>query len=138
LPVVVAVPGIAGFALADTVVKLVVHRQRPPLPYAVVAADGYSFPSGHAMGITTAGVLSKWALDRWIIRSTSARIVTWTSAVIIIAVVGFSRIYLGVHYPRDVIAGWLLGLIWVGVVITMAGLYEQTSQHAINTGPRHE
>ena len=132
LPVLIAVLGIAGFALADTVVKLVVHRQRPPLPYAVVAADGYSFPSGHAMGITTAALLSAWALDHWIIRSTRTRIATWTTAVIIIAVVGFSRIYLGVHYPSDVIAGWLLGLIWVGVLIIMVGLYEQTHQHAMS------
>lgn len=50
LPVSTVAIGLAGFALAVTVVKLEVARQRPPLPYAVMAVDGYSFPSGHALG----------------------------------------------------------------------------------------
>jgi membrane-associated phospholipid phosphatase len=50
LPVATVAIGLAGFALAVTVVKLEVARQRPPLPYAVMAVDGYSFPSGHALG----------------------------------------------------------------------------------------
>ena len=60
LPVVVAGLGMAGFSLTVTVVKLVVHRQRPEHPYSVIAAHGYSFPSGHAMGVTTAALISAW------------------------------------------------------------------------------
>lgn len=125
LPVVVAALGMAGYGLMSTAVKLVVHRQRPPLPYSVVAAHGYSFPSGHAMGIATSALISAWALDHWMIRSVPARVATWTAAIVIIAGVGFSRVYLGVHYPSDVIAGWALGIIWASVVIAFAALYEQ-------------
>ena len=77
LPVVVAGLGMAGFSLTVTVVKFVVHRQRPELPYSVIAAHGYSFPSGHAMGVTTSALVSAWALHHWIIRSAGARIALW-------------------------------------------------------------
>ena len=124
---VVAVLGMAGFALTDTVLKLVVHRQRPPLPYSVVTAHGYSFPSGHAMGIATSALISAWALNHWILRSTATRIATWTSAIAMIIGVGFSRVYLGVHYRTDVIAGWDLGGIWASAVIMFAAVSERSS-----------
>ncbi len=64
-------------------------------------------------------------MDRahWSIHSWNGRITVWTSAIVIIGGVGFSRIYLGVHYPSDVIAGWLLGAIWAGALLTCAGLW---------------
>ena len=124
LPLATVAIGLAGFALAATVVKLEVARQRPPLPYAVMAVDGYSFPSGHALGVTTATLISAWTIERWLIRSWDGRIAVWTTAVVIIGGVGFSRVYLGVHYPSDVIAGWLLGTIWTGSVLTCAGWWD--------------
>jgi membrane-associated phospholipid phosphatase len=123
LPVATVVIGVAGFALAATVVKLEVARQRPPLPYAVMAVDGYSFPSGHALGITTATLIVAWTVARWLIHSWNGRIAVWMTAIVIIGGVGFSRVYLGVHYPSDVIAGWLLGAIWAGALLTCAGLW---------------
>ena len=133
LPVVVAGLGMAGFSLTVTVVKLVVRRQRPELPYSVIATHGYSFPSGHAMGVTTSALISAWALHHWIIGSAGARIALWTAAIAIIAGVGFSRVYLGVHYPSDVITGWALGVIWVGVLIAFVALVEQRSAAADST-----
>ena len=73
LPVVVAGLGMAGYTLTVTVVKLVVRRQRPELSYSMIAAHGYSFPSGHAMGVTTSAPISAWALDHWIIGSAGTR-----------------------------------------------------------------
>lgn len=124
LPLLTAAIGLAGFGLATTVVKLEVARQRPPLPYAVMAVDGYSFPSGHALGVTTAMLISAWTVERWLIRSWKGRIAVSTAAVLIIGGVGFSRVYLGVHYPSDVIAGWLLGTIWTGSVLTCVGWWD--------------
>jgi undecaprenyl-diphosphatase len=124
LPVVTVAIGLAGFGLAAILVKVEVARQRPPLPYAATAVDGYSFPSGHALGVTTALVISAWTVTRWLIRSWTGRIAVWTIAVVLIGGVGFSRVYLGVHYPSDVIAGWLLGMIWTGSVLTCAGWWD--------------
>jgi membrane-associated phospholipid phosphatase len=124
LPVVVAALGMAGFALTVTVVKLVVHRQRPPLPYAVVGAHGDSFPSGHAMGIATSALISARTLGHWIFRSAGPRIATWIGAITVIVGVGFSRVYRGVRYPSDVIAGWALAVIGAIVVTTFAELSE--------------
>ena len=123
LPVATVTIGLAGFGLAVTAVKLEVARQRPPLPYEVMAVDGYSFPSGHALGVTTASLISAWTIARWLIHSWNGQIAVWTTAIAIIGGVGFSRIYLGVHYPSDVIAGWLLGAIWAGALLTCAGLW---------------
>lgn len=125
LPVATVAIGLAGFALAATVVKLEMARPRPPLPYAVMAVDGYSFPSGHALGVATATLISAWAIARWLIHAWNGQIAVWTTAIIIIGGVGFSRVYLGVHYPSDVIAGWLLGAIWAGALLTCAGLWSR-------------
>ena len=73
------------------------------------------------------------ALHHWIIRSAGARIALWTAAIAIIAGVGFSRVDLGVHYPSDVIAGWALGVIWVGVLIAFVALLKQRSAAADST-----
>ena len=121
----IAVLALAGCAISVTVAKLVVGRQRPPLSYAVMALDDYSYPSGHAIGVMIAAGVCAWMLAHWVIRSDTIRIAVWTTAVVIIGGVGFSRVYLGVHYPSDVIGGWLLGATWTGVVVACAELWEQ-------------
>lgn len=85
------------------------------------------------MGVTTSALISAWALHHWIIRSAGARIAVWTAAIAIIAGVGFSRVYLGVHYPSDVIAGWALGVTWVGVLIAFVAFFKQRSAAADST-----
>ncbi|MBC7656104.1 MAG: phosphatase PAP2 family protein [Frankiaceae bacterium] len=83
-------------------------RVRPELWLSIAPEQTYSFPSGHAMGSVTLGVAltllcwkSRW---RW-----------WVFAVAttFILLVGLSRIYLGVHYPSDIFAGWAAGTAWV-------------------------
>jgi len=100
-----------------------------------MAVDGYSCPSGHALGVTTATLIAAWALARWLIRSWGGRIAVWTTAVALIGGVGFSRVYLGVHYPSDVIAGWLLGAIWTGALLTGTGLWVRVRRRRPTTPP---
>ena len=124
LPVLLGVLAVSGLAVAITVVKLVVGRSRPPMPYAVITAEGYSFPSGHAAGITVVAILGGWMISHWIVRSWKARVAVWTVVLVVIGNVGFTRIYLGVHYLSDVIAGWVLGAAWAGALVGSALLVE--------------
>ena len=88
--------------------KIIVKRPRPELWPRLVQDYGASFPSGHSLYAATLAmvlILVSWKTTwRW----PSVIVgVTW------LVLMGVSRIYLGVHYPTDVLAGWLLGITWV-------------------------
>lgn len=103
---------IALASLANSGFKLLVARQRPELLEPVVVEHGFSFPSGHsALGMVAYGVV---AVLVW--RSMlpgHVRTATVVALGALIALVGVSRIYLGVHYPTDVLAGWTVGAVVV-------------------------
>jgi membrane-associated phospholipid phosphatase len=126
LPVPLGMVGAGGIGLVITTVKALVGRDRPPPPYAVITEGGYSFPSGHATGTAAVAVLSAWLLTRWLITSWAGRVAVWMTAIGLIAMVGFSRIYLGVHYLSDVLAGWLLGTAWAGAVVLVGSWWQDT------------
>lgn len=119
-PVLIGAAGGLGISLVILVAKSLVGRQRPPLPYAVMPVQGFSFPSGHATGAAAVGLLSAWMLCHWVIHRWPAQVAVWTSTVVMIALIGFSRCYLGVHFVTDVLAGWLLGAGWAAAVILVA------------------
>ena len=94
----------AAGALLGVVLKQLVHRARPSFPDPVAVAGSYSFPSGHALGsFLGAGVLLVIALPAL---GRRGRAVAWTVAVGVVALTGFDRLALGVHYVSDVLAGW--------------------------------
>jgi membrane-associated phospholipid phosphatase len=103
----------AGGALIgglNELLKSVFDRPRPSYN-GPIEADGYSYPSGHASGAAaTATVL---VLVYWPVVSHAWRWVLVALAVTVVAVVGYTRIALGVHYASDVIAGWCVGVAWV-------------------------
>lgn len=91
--------------------KLLFHRVRPDNPM-IEGITNFSFPSGHAsMGVSFYGVLIWLAIRN--IKHKAWRIFTVLSLIFIILMIGFSRIYLRVHYTTDVIAGLCLGSLWV-------------------------
>ena len=118
--------GTAGIGLLILTAKLVVGRSRPALPYAILSEDGYSFPSGHATGTAAVGLLCAWMLSRWLVTSWRGRVAVWSVAVGVTGAVGFSRVYLGVHYVSDVVAGWLLGAAWAGAVMLVGVWWDNT------------
>ncbi len=116
---------IVAFALVDAavfteVVKELVARPRPTMD-PLVTASGYSFPSGHTLNSTvTYGIL---ALVAWRSRlSLAARRAVVVVGVILPVLIGLSRIGLGVHWPTDVLAGWLAGVAFVALAATLIRL----------------
>jgi len=106
-----------GALLLDLALKYAYHRPRPTAFFGV-APSSYSFPSGHALcSLCFYGVLAGLLSAR--IKSTAWRVAVWTAAAVLIVAIGLSRIYLGVHYPSDVLAGYLAATVWVGTVIVL-------------------
>ena len=97
-----------GSALLNLGSKQLFQRDRPSLWESVSPETTFSFPSGHAMGSMTLAmvvILLAWP-TRW-------RWPTLLAAVVFALLVGFSRIYLGVHYPSDILGGWMAAIAWV-------------------------
>jgi len=105
--------GALGIELLNPILKLVFHRPRPEL--AFVHLETYSFPSGHATGSAAVYGLVLYLIarnlrHRW-------QIVGATAYVVLVAVIGFSRLYLEVHYLSDVLAGVCLGAAWASLCL---------------------
>ena len=101
-----------GASAINAVLKLIFHRPRPEL--AFVHLDTYSFPSGHAATSSATFTVMAYLLARRC-HSTRARIWIGLGAAAAIALVGFSRLYLGAHYLSDVLAGISFGVAWAAV-----------------------
>jgi undecaprenyl-diphosphatase len=111
---------IGGAELLNLVLKLSFHRPRPE--YAFVHLETYSFPSGHAMISTAAyGALAYLAWSR--LRTRQARLALVAGTAVLVALICFSRLYLGVHYLSDVLAGAAGGAFWLAVSITLQTIY---------------
>jgi undecaprenyl-diphosphatase len=104
-----------GAETLSQTLKLVFHRARPETFFGLAAPNTFSFPSGHAMvSACFYGVLAAILSTR--ISSTRGKAGVWLLSVLIAGAIGLSRIYLGVHYPSDVLAGYAAAVIWVGAV----------------------
>jgi membrane-associated phospholipid phosphatase len=110
---VVAVPG--GMVLNEWL-KVLVHRQRPFVEGPFVDWSGYSFASGHTIGATLLyGQLLLFILPA--LKRRHWRIFTVSSAILLVALVGFSRIALGAHFLTDVLAAIVFGIIWLALCL---------------------
>ena len=117
LPVILGLVGGIGITVIVATAKTVVGRARPDHPFALVDSHGFSFPSGHAAGAAAVGLLCAWMLCRWVVHRWAGQVAVWALAITAIIMIGFSRLYLGVHFVTDVLAGWLLGTAWTATVI---------------------
>lgn len=111
----------AGVAVFITIglgsaLKLVLHRHRPLTEYVFnMTTPTFSFPSGHALSATVVyGLLAYLA---WTYLPQPLGVLAVVIAVALIIIVGLSRIYLGAHYPSDVLGGWLLGCVALAIIV---------------------
>jgi undecaprenyl-diphosphatase len=114
-----------GEALLNILLKNLFERSRPDL-FQMVEAAGYSFPSGHAMVSLCLYGMIAFLVSRHI-RGWQWRLAVVTLATALVAVIGLSRVYLGVHYPTDVVAGYFAGGMWLAFSISLLLWQEQRS-----------
>ncbi|HKR50199.1 MAG TPA: phosphatase PAP2 family protein [Pseudonocardiaceae bacterium] len=126
LPLLVFALGTGGISVINMTVKRLVSRDRPPLATAVLAEQGFSFPSGHAVGTTVVWLLAAWMIGHWLLGRRAVQVAVWTGALLMIVAVGATRVYLGVHFPSDVLAGWALGATWAVTIALVVNVWEQS------------
>jgi membrane-associated phospholipid phosphatase len=122
--------GALGIEILNPILKLAFHRPRPELAY--VHLETYSFPSGHAAGSAAIYglvfyLVARTLRPRW-------KIAGATAYVVVVITVGFSRLYLEVHYLSDVLAGVSLGIAWASVCLF---LYECRNDLVSRILPAH-
>ncbi|MFN6456177.1 MAG: phosphatase PAP2 family protein [Nostoc sp. EfeVER01] len=109
---------IGGLTL-NTGLKLFFSKPRPQLWTVLISEKSFSFPSGHALGSMVLYGFIAYILATYY--SQFSRLI-YVLTVILIAAIGISRLYLGVHWPTDVIAGYGVGFLWLMICITMLKL----------------
>lgn len=102
---------IGGGQIISTLVKNIVERPRPDIVAPLALETSWSFPSGHAMMSMIAYLTFAAVLARSFKRP-APRLFLLGAALLLSLMIGASRLYIGVHWPSDVLAGWLLGLAW--------------------------
>ena len=107
-----------GGILLNKFLKYIFHRPRPHFDDPILALTSYSFPSGHTMAATVLyGVLAALLVAK--IKRRSFRVLVILGAMLLIGLVGFSRMYLGAHYLSDVLGAIAEGLAWLSLSLTV-------------------
>jgi undecaprenyl-diphosphatase len=105
----------AGGGLLNTLLKQSFARVRPEAFFDYPLPASHSFPSGHAFfSASFFGTIAVLLTDR--VRSRAVQLSVWVIALFLVLLIGLSRIYLGVHYPSDVLAGYAAATVWVAAV----------------------
>jgi undecaprenyl-diphosphatase len=125
-----------GASLLNMTIKLELHRARPQIVPHLTMVDNASFPSGHAM-ISAAILLTIGAMVSETVKSTGARVYIMSFAGLLVFLIGVSRLYLGVHWPTDVLAGWCLGAVWALLVFAANRLLRRRAANKSILGTAH-
>jgi membrane-associated phospholipid phosphatase len=114
-----------GGMLLDIALKRIFHRGRPEYAIEFITGLTWSFPSGHAMAsLVGFGIVAYFRRERE--RSARRRLWILVTTCLVVAAVGFSRLYLGVHYLSDVVGGFLAGAVWL---LACLEVYHYRSSH---------
>jgi membrane-associated phospholipid phosphatase len=111
-----------GAFILNTELKLVFRKNRPQLWQPIITEKSFSFPSGHALGSLVLYGLIAYLLGN---KYPQAAKLIYAFTVFLIAAIGLSRLYLGVHWPTDILAGYAIGFLWLMICIVMLKLQKQ-------------
>jgi undecaprenyl-diphosphatase len=129
LPLVAALSWLSVQGLKDAFA-----RPRPPLANARVLETSFGFPSSHAtVSVAFYGVAAYFLIRG--LRRDNAKILVGILAGVLVLLVGVSRAYLGVHFPSDVLAGWMLGLLWFALIVIVEHLWRARSASRVESAP---
>jgi len=121
-----------GVSLLNWILKSVFQRPRPLPFFGLTVPASYSFPSGHSLAaFCFYGALAALVTAR--LRSTLWSALVWAGAVVLIIAVGFSRLYLGLHYPSDIVGGYATGFVWVLTVASADRMFRRADQRGAKT-----
>ncbi|HUF50257.1 MAG TPA: phosphatase PAP2 family protein [Longimicrobiales bacterium] len=144
----VLLAGVIGGQLLNQLLKGAFSRERPSVIEWVDHVSSPSFPSGHAMTSIIAYGSVAYLVGR-LEATRRLRVATWSIATLVIVTIGFSRMYLGVHYPSDIVAGFVAGLAWLAIVASSVSALkffaprrpetaaEESDLHAEDQRPEH-
>jgi undecaprenyl-diphosphatase len=121
---------VTGEAILSVVLKDYYGRARPEPYFGYTAPTSFSFPSGHSFASFCLYLTLAWLLSRRV-KTTAVAVILWITAILIVLLVGLSRIYLGVHYPTDVIGGYLAAAMWSSIVLFF---YQKYTQRTLRVG----
>lgn len=122
------VASLGGASFLNSIFKLSLNRPRPELVPHLVRVSNASFPSGHAM-ISAAIYLTLAAMLAEAQTSRVTRGFLMAMAVVLVLLIGVSRVYLGVHWPSDVLAGWCFGSVWAVIVFAINRALRRRAAH---------
>ena len=110
-----AIAALSSTALYQ-IMKYIFQRPRPDLALRLIEQGGYSFPSGHSMNCLVSYGILIYLLLKYCENRRLAKILS-VGLGLLIVLIGFSRVYVGVHYPTDIIGGWSLGIAVLVAII---------------------
>ena len=118
---------VVGTVILNGLLKAYFKRERPEI-YRIMDATGFSFPSGHTMMAFSLYTIIAYILWRNV-KTTLYRVLLILFTTFMIVIISIGRIYLGVHYPSDIVGGFIASALWVSIVIAVYGFYQD---HHIN------
>jgi undecaprenyl-diphosphatase len=123
---IVWIAAFAGGAALEVILKSVVHRTRPEYAGHYLASGSFSFPSGHAtLSFLGVAMLLYTLISTKRVNDPAVRRVAITLGAIWVLLVGLSRVYLGVHFPSDVLGGYTIAAAWFSMCVTVARIVKQ-------------
>jgi membrane protein DedA with SNARE-associated domain/membrane-associated phospholipid phosphatase len=107
-----------GAGLLTTVLKTLIRRPRPAASADFLYGTSFSFPSGHALGSLVGYGMLAYIIGASLKETQKGRLRLVTATAVLVVAIGISRLYLGVHYFSDVVAGYAVGILWLSVCIS--------------------